>query len=165
MGSTLAVPIRKALEACLRHRLHGCLQRRWERRCGRCSPAEMIQIVHCQFTYSATSHGVAVVCCVCRYPLYNTPRHCIAARGVNSLQQVLRKVKKRQGIQCLIIKLPPQARAINAYRSEAFGPARRHPSRSKTSHTTAFHPVEGHPRATCSFIWPHNAHQKSAVHL
>lgn len=161
MGSTLAVPIRKALEACLRHRLHGCLQRRWERQCGRCSPAEMIQIVHCQFTYSATSHGVAVVCCVCRYPLYNTPWYCIAARGVNSLQQVLRKVKKRQGIQASLPNFPrkPEPSTLTAVRLSV------QPGLIRADRKPHMLQLSIRYRGASESDWPHNAHQKSAVHL
>ena len=64
MESTSEVA-RRALETYLPFRLRVCLQLRWERRCGRCSPAAMIQIVHSQCTYRGVmSLGAAVFTCL-----------------------------------------------------------------------------------------------------
>ena len=75
MASVSEVPSTRGLEACLQYRLHGYLQLRWGPRCGRCSTAEMVDIVHSLFTYSATKltysatkpGAVVVVCIACVY--------------------------------------------------------------------------------------------------
>ena len=56
---------RKALETYLPSRLRVCLQLRLELRCGRCSSAAMVHIVHSECTYRGVMGlGAAAVTCL-----------------------------------------------------------------------------------------------------